>query len=218
MQGDRLYFSMFFLSVLLIGVGLVLTGCQNNKVVAPPPNPYAPSNLNATAISSEAIELTWIDNCVDENGFYVYRKDNGDYHRIVALQANVTFYKDSGLDPENPYWYRVSSYNESGESELSNEALATTMVEVEILDFQMEKKYMDWGEWRTEIKGYVRNNTTQEISRIKLAGEFYKNDKWIAMEYGYVWGTNPGRKNPFSVTHYGKTEITRVTVWIEEYY
>ena len=207
----------YFLLLVLVPLSLILTGCQGR--MATKPSPYNPYNLSATAISSEEIELIWDDNSVDESGFYVYRKDNGDYRRIVALEANVTFYKDSGLDPESPYWYRVSSYNEGGESDLSNEALATTMVEVEILDFHMEKEYLDWRqEWRTEIKGYVRNNTTEEIFRINLVGEFYKNDKWIAMEKGHVYGTDPGRKSLFSVTHYGETEITRVTVWIEDYY
>lgn len=218
MQGNRLHFSMFSLFVILIGAGLMLTGCQNNKVVAPPPEPYVPSNLNATAISSEEIELVWDDNSVDEKGFYVYRKDNGDYRRITALSANTTFYQDSNLNPQTAYWYQISSYSDSGESGLSNEALATTMVEVEILDFRMDKEYFDWGEWRTRIEGHVRNNTAQEVSRIRVVGEFYKGDKWIALESTYSYNVSPGRGIPFTVTHWGETEITRVTAWIEEYY
>jgi len=210
----------YFLLVALVGGSLTLTGCQNNKVFAPPPDPYTPSNVNATAISSEEIELIWNDNSVDEKGFYVYRKDNGNYRRIVTLVANVTFYKDSGLNPASPYWYRVSSYNQGGESELSNEALATTMVEVEILDFHMEKEYLGYhhATWRTSIKGHLRNNTTDEISTVKLVGEFYRDEKWIVMRYGYVYDVSPSKETPFEVTHKGDTEITRVTVGIDEYY
>lgn len=211
----------YFLLLVLIPLGLILTGCQ--KKVAPPPNPYAPSNLTATAISSEEIELVWDDNSVDEKGFYVYRKDNGDYRRIVALGANVTSYHNSNLDPQTTYWYLVSSYNNSGESGLSNETSATTMVEVEILDFRMEKEYRDegWTEahWLTRIIGHVRNNTTEELSRINLAGNFYdRNDAWIAIEHSGVANANSGKTTPFQITHVGKTEIIRVTVWIEDYY
>ncbi|MBA7491372.1 hypothetical protein ES702_01917 [subsurface metagenome] len=209
----------YFLLLVLIPLGLILTaGCQNNKVFAPPPEPYVPSNVNATAISSEEIELVWDDNSVDEKGFYVYRKDNGDYRRIVALDANTTFYKNSGLDPASPYWYQVSCYNDGGESGLSNEALATTMMEVEILDYHMDKEPWYNAQWRTQIKGHVRNNTIEEISTIKLGGEFYKEDKWIAMQYGPIYNVSPAKEIPFTITHWGGTEITRVTAWIEEYY
>ena len=209
----------FILVSVLLAVSLMLTGCRNNKVVAPPPEPYVPSNLNATAISSEEIELTWDDNSVDEKGFYVYRKDNGDYRRIVTLDANTTFYEDSNLDPQTTYWYLVSSYNDGGESELSNEAVATTMVEVEMLDYWMEKEYWDWkDDWYTEIKGEVKINTNQ-ILTIRIAGEFYSYDgKWIAMGYYTLYDVNAGRRRQFRISHQGKTEIKYVKAWIEEYY
>ena len=204
----------YLLFLVLIPLTLTMVGCERR--IATEPSPYSPYDLSATAISSEEIELAWNDNSLDEKGFYVYRKDNGDYRRIAALDANTTFYLDSNLDPQTTYWYRVSSYNDGGESGLSNEALATTMVEVEIVDYWMEKDTRhDY--WYTTIVGYIRNNT-KEILNVWVVGEFYKGDKWIAMEKSLVTDVNPGRKTKFHIQHSGKTEITRITIFIQEYY
>ena len=205
---------------LLVALPLVLTGCfKKRHHVALPPEPGVPTNLVATAVSSTQIELIWTDNSTDEKGFYLYRRNGGSYRRIVAFEANTTSYNDTGLSPETTYWYKVSAYNDNGESGLSNEASATTLIEVGILDYHMEKRYHEnYQEWETHIIGHVKNNTEQ-ILTIRVVGSFYSYaNKWIAERDCYLDNVNPGRERRFDICDWGKTEIKYVKVRIDEYY
>ncbi|HIH95967.1 MAG TPA: fibronectin type III domain-containing protein [Thermoplasmata archaeon] len=105
----------------ILALALVLGGC-----VALPPVPPPPSNLTATAVSSQQIDLTWKDNSRIEKGFYVYRRTIGGYGRIAALDPNTTSYSDSSLSLGTTYSYKVTAYNDGGESAPSNEINITT--------------------------------------------------------------------------------------------
>ena len=208
-----------YLILLLVPLIIALSGCGKKRhYVAPPPSPFAPFDLVATAVSSTQINLTWKETSENEIGFYVYRKDTNDFRKIAVLDSNTTLYSDSPLQSETTYSYKITSYTNDGESSPSNIASATTLTEVEILNYYMEKEYRERyeGEWHTYIKGYVKNNTNQ-ILTIQIAGGFYSNDE-IAIEYCLLNNVNPGRDTPFSIYHRGKTEIEYVKVWIEEYY
>ncbi len=90
--------------------------------------PVAPSDLVATTVDHQQIDLAWTDNSDDETGFKVERKlePSGAFTLIATLGANVTKYYNTGLQPGTTYSYRVSSYNAAGDSPASNEATATT--------------------------------------------------------------------------------------------
>jgi len=90
--------------------------------------PQAPSSLTATAVSSSGINLTWIDNSLNESGFKIERKTEagGTYAQIATADANATSYSDSGLSASTTYYYRIVSYTDFGSSSYSNEASATT--------------------------------------------------------------------------------------------
>ncbi|MDD5225316.1 MAG: fibronectin type III domain-containing protein [bacterium] len=90
-----------------------------------PPNP--PSYLEATAISTTQINLSWYDNSDDENGFKIERKTEfGSYSTIESLPPNSVFYQNTGLNQGTKYYYRVVAYNAAGDSNYSNEDDATT--------------------------------------------------------------------------------------------
>jgi titin len=91
--------------------------------------PSAPNTLAATTTSSSRIDLTWVDNSTNEDGFAIERctgSDCTDFAQIVTVGANVTTYTDTGLQASTPYSYRVLAYNAAGDSDYSNTALATT--------------------------------------------------------------------------------------------
>ena len=99
----------------------------NIGVVTPP---SAPTTLAATAASTTRINLSWVDTANNETGFYLQRKTgaSGTWATIATLGQNVISYQDStGLTSATAYYYRISSYNSSGESAASNEANATTL-------------------------------------------------------------------------------------------
>jgi subtilisin family serine protease len=92
--------------------------------------PIAPSNLSATAVSTNQIDLSWTDNSSNETGFTIERKggDAGDvFTEIAQLGANVTTYSDTPLDKARTYVYRLRAITGTGSSAYSNEAQAKTL-------------------------------------------------------------------------------------------
>jgi PKD repeat protein len=95
----------------------------------PPPPPAAPSDLAATAISANQIDLAWTDNSDDEDGFRIERCTGAecvDFAHIAGVGQNVNAYSDGGLAAETTYRYRVAAFNDGGDSDWSNEAEAIT--------------------------------------------------------------------------------------------
>jgi len=91
--------------------------------------PAAPSNLNAAAVSSSQINLTWADNATDESGFYIERCTSAgcsNFTQIATVGANVTSYANTGLAASTSYSYRVRAYSAAGYSDYSNTASAVT--------------------------------------------------------------------------------------------
>jgi fibronectin type 3 domain-containing protein len=88
----------------------------------------APSNLVATAVSAQQIDLTWKDNATTETGFKLYRStDNISFSRIATLDANVTSFSNTGRPVSTTYYYKIFAFNASGITAYSNTASATTM-------------------------------------------------------------------------------------------
>ncbi len=96
---------------------------------APPPAPTAPSSLAATAVSSTQIDLAWVDNSDNEDGFQIERctgLDCAGFAQIAQVSADVNVYNDTGLAADTSYNYRVRAFNSGGDSDYSNTAQATT--------------------------------------------------------------------------------------------
>src|SRR6185503_6762727 len=96
-------------------------GCAEPGVV--------PTELVATAVDQQSIDLTWSDNASLEMGYVVIRANaiDGQFYVVTELPANTTSFHDTGLDSGQEYWYLVAStYGDSGWSGYSNYAAATT--------------------------------------------------------------------------------------------
>ncbi len=93
----------------------------------PPTPPEAPTNLQANAISSTQINLTWNDNSDNETRFRIERKiGTGAFTFLLNKAAGSTNHSDTGLTPGTQHTYRVRAENDAGNSAYSNEAPATT--------------------------------------------------------------------------------------------
>jgi hypothetical protein len=98
-------------------------------LAAPALPPAAPRNLAAKAVSNSQINLTWIDNANNENGFEIQRCTGSrctNFATVTTVGPNVTTYSNTGLTRRTTYRYRVRAYNTSGNSAYSNTASATT--------------------------------------------------------------------------------------------
>jgi hypothetical protein len=103
--------------------------CAEPVPEQPPTPPVAPSGLTATMVSSAAIDLAWLDESDNEDGFRVERCEGagcGSFVEIGQVGAEVTSYSDDGLAASTTYTYRVFAYNAAGLSGYSNQASATT--------------------------------------------------------------------------------------------
>ena len=104
----------------------------SNQVSITLPNilPAVPSVLRAVADSPTQITLNWTRNSTNETGFRIFRRtDPAQTWQAVSTTANgVTSFSDSGLSRDTTYYYRVTAFNDIGESAYSNEVTAKTPV------------------------------------------------------------------------------------------
>jgi chitinase len=78
--------------------------------------PNAPTGLTGVAVSGTDVELAWLDNADNEDGFRVERVQAGGqiWEQVtLAPQAGVgaMAYRDVGLVPATNYYYRVAAFN-----------------------------------------------------------------------------------------------------------
>ncbi|MEW5869829.1 MAG: PA14 domain-containing protein [Chloroflexota bacterium] len=90
--------------------------------------PTAPSDLSAVAVSPSQIDLRWIDQSTEEDGFKIERSLDGasNWVQITTVAANATAYSDTNLPCTSQYFYRVRAYSVGENSEYTNNANATT--------------------------------------------------------------------------------------------
>ena len=92
--------------------------------------PLAPSGLNASAVSSSQINLSWSD-VLGETGFTIQRSVDGvTWTPIATTGAGVTSYQDTGLSGSTTYEYEVCAGNSAGTSAYGNPVSATTFATI----------------------------------------------------------------------------------------
>lgn len=88
-----------------------------------PDPPAAPNNVQATALDHERIEVTWVDNASNEDGFRIH---NG-VSQVGTVGPNVTSYIVTGLPPQTYYCHQVQAFNSAGSSSWSDWACTVTL-------------------------------------------------------------------------------------------
>ncbi|HUB27873.1 MAG TPA: fibronectin type III domain-containing protein, partial [Tepidisphaeraceae bacterium] len=72
--------------------------------------PTAPTNVTATAQTSDQINISWTDTAGDESGFVIARSTDGvNFTPIATLPAGAGAYADTGLTSSTQYYYEVSA-------------------------------------------------------------------------------------------------------------
>lgn len=84
-----------------------------------------PSNLSATAVSENEVDLDWDASATPGiTGYHVYR--NGGSNPIATVNDPTTSYADTNVNAGTFYTYTVTAFDATDESDPSNEASATT--------------------------------------------------------------------------------------------
>ena len=93
--------------------------------------PDAPDNPGAKSIYQTGITWTWNDNSDNENGFNVYTGPGGVAPGTVTYKVgqNRTSRKYFRLSPNTEYAFRVSAYNNGGESAITTDISRYTSIE-----------------------------------------------------------------------------------------
>ncbi|HUP01123.1 MAG TPA: fibronectin type III domain-containing protein, partial [Gemmatimonadota bacterium] len=92
--------------------------------------PAAPTNLGASAVDHQRIDLAWTDNATTEEGYRIERRQGqtGTWNEIGTVGPDVTVYTDTdpALTPQTEYCYRVVAFNSNANSDYSNVSCVTT--------------------------------------------------------------------------------------------
>jgi len=83
--------------------------------------PEAPTDLAASVIGDD-VSLSWSDNSEDESGFSIYKRayGSGDFALLTTVDPDVTNYDDVDLGLDKDIQYKVTAFNNAGESDPSN--------------------------------------------------------------------------------------------------
>ncbi len=90
--------------------------------------PRPPTNLTAAAISATQVDVAWVDDNEDEQGFLLERSENAgvSWSQVASLPANVTRGSDTSAQGGKNYQYRLKAWNDVGQSDPSNIASVST--------------------------------------------------------------------------------------------
>jgi len=90
------------------------TPSQAIQATTPGP-PAAPTNLEASSVTTSSALLSWQDNATNETGYLVEYRRSGESSWIqLSIQANSTQHRISGLSPNTTYEARVGAFNQYG--------------------------------------------------------------------------------------------------------
>ena len=90
-----------------------------------PQPPAAPTALAATQLGANSIKLTWTDNATTESAYSLQRSTDSTFASGVTsidIGQDQTTWTDTGLDPNQTYYYRLRARNPIGYSSFSSTA------------------------------------------------------------------------------------------------
>ena len=103
------YFCLF-----LAAAGFLLGSCEESV-------PSAPSGLVADAVTGATFVLRWTDNSYNERNFLVQKSLDDQFAdcEVRSVTSNIRSVRDTDLDPDTTFFYRVAAANKAGVSEWS---------------------------------------------------------------------------------------------------
>ncbi len=89
--------------------------------------PTAPTSLAVSAPNSTNVNLSWVNNSLQQTGVIVERStDDVNFTQIGLASADVTTYSDATVSPNTTYYYQISAVNSVGSSPFTAPVSVTT--------------------------------------------------------------------------------------------
>jgi hypothetical protein len=80
-----------------------------------PEPPAAPTDVTPTAVLARRVDLHWVDQATNEDGFRVQRATGtSSFATIATLGPNTITLSDTSVSPSTRYTYRIDAYNAGG--------------------------------------------------------------------------------------------------------
>jgi len=159
-----------------------------------PTIPAAPSNLTATPISDSEVELAWVDEASDEAGFRVERSfDGGTWQLVTTLDPNTTSMVDGGLTSGTVHYYRVSAFNDGGQSAPSPAAAAAPF----IYSFATGETTVAGTVNGTYANTFASDAVYQQLTEALSGGK--PNTRYNSLEHRWTFQVTPGRSVVFFI-------------------
>ena len=119
--GDHLY-------PLLPQLRQAVRNRMDNLCAAPPSAPAAPTQLMASLVNPNLVQLSWTDNADNETGFILERSEdnNSSYAQLAVMPENTVAFDDLSVLPGTAYYYRVQATAPGASSAYSNEVWVFT--------------------------------------------------------------------------------------------
>ncbi|NPV90545.1 MAG: hypothetical protein HPY50_07225 [Firmicutes bacterium] len=146
--------------------------------------PAVPVKLSAVSLSGSEVGISWSDQSMNESGFKLERKTaNKSYAEIAVIPKDTTTYKDTGLQENTIYSYRIRAFNASGTSLYSNEVTVQTPIVIYAQEFEGLKKII---KYRIGMTDYTVNGQvhTMDVSPIIINGRTYVPIRFVAEPLG----------------------------------
>ncbi len=145
----------------------------SNEVMVTLKSPEAPSNLQAKAISSSEIMLTWKDNSINESHFIIEAMQLYSFKEVGRVSENTTTFTYKNINTDKTLTFRVRAVNGSKLSEPSNEVAAATKKKVTYSDISN----VDWAVTA------INNLASRSVFDAKSGSKFYPNQSISRGEY-----------------------------------
>jgi hypothetical protein len=142
--------------------------CANVPIIDPATLPMTPIIVKLSIINVCSVRISFNDNSTNEQGFKIYRFDNG-FTLIKTLGPHTGIpdtYDDNTKLPVGTYMYRILAYNQNGESASSGGVIDVTSVcnpamlsmpTVDVLDFPTPQKLSGGTcNWVAAVNVYLR--------------------------------------------------------------
>jgi len=119
-----------FQNLLIVLWILTLIGCYEDDPSSASENtvPVKPDGLQAVALSTTEILITWVDNSTNEDAFIVEAREANqqNFTEVCRTNPNIRSFTLSGCTPCHTYFFRVFAYNSSGNSDYSEVVSVST--------------------------------------------------------------------------------------------